>query len=147
VLVLGLLACSSDEGTAPTTTAPTTTSTVPTPTLTGDGTPFCDAMLGVGQIAGAEGATPEEVLASTNALAARLDDAQATTPEDAPPDFDALLDDYRLAIEAIRDADGDVEVAFAALGEEQPEVVARLGSSTSHEEAFAFLVERCGGTP
>jgi hypothetical protein len=39
-----------------------------------------------------------------------------------------------------------VEQAFEALEQEAPEVVQRLGSSTSHEEAYNFLVERCGIT-
>jgi hypothetical protein len=104
-------------------------------------------MLGVGQVAGAEGATPEEVLASTEELAERLGEAEANTPADAPADFAALIDDYDLAIAAILAAEGDVDAAFEALGEEHPDVVERLGSSTSHEEAYAYLVERCGGPP
>ena len=146
-LLLAVAGCTDDGGdqtAPPTTAASTTASTAPTPTLTGDGTAFCDAMLGVGQVAGAEGATPEEVLATTEELTQHLDEAQVNTPEDAPTDFDSLLDDYRLAIEAIVAAEGDVEAAFAALAEEDPEVVGRLGSSTSHAEAYAFLVDRCG---
>ena len=131
-----------DDGTAPPTS--TTASTAPTPTLTGDGSAFCTAMLALGQGTGAEGSTPAEVLAANQELVAQLGEAQANTPEDAPPDLDALLDDYRIASEAIAAANGDVEAAFEALGAEHPDVVARLGSSSSHEEAYSFLVERCG---
>jgi hypothetical protein len=120
------------------------TTTVPTPTIAGDGTPFCDAMLAVGRAPGANGASPEEVLAANTMLAAHLDQAQANTPPDAPPDFDRLLDDYRLASEAISQTAGDVAEAFASLEAEHPEVVARLASSTSHAEAYRFLVARCG---
>ncbi len=143
VVLLAAAACSSDDpedGGAPTTTA----STVPTPTITGDGTAFCDSMLAIGRVAGATGATPAEVLAANEVLVGHLDEAQANTPADAPADFDALIDDYRLAAEAIFAAEGDVAAAFEALGEEHPEVVDRLGSSTSHADAYAFLVDRCG---
>jgi hypothetical protein len=142
-LVLGLGACTDDGGGAQA-GSPTTPSTAPTPTLTGDGSAFCDAMLAIGQVGGAAGATPAQVLEATQELVGHLDEAQANTPSDAPPDFEALLDDYRLATEAIFDAEGDVSAAFAALEEDHPEVVARLGSSTSHEEAYDFLIERCG---
>ena len=101
-------------------------------------------MLAVGQVAGAEGATPAEVVAANQELVAQLDEAQANTPEDAPPDLDALLDDYRAASAAIAAAKGDLTAAFEALGNEHPDVVARLGSSSSHEEAYSFLVDRCG---
>ena len=144
VLLLGLAAaCSDDDGTAASSTS-TTASTIPTPTFTGDGTAFCNAMLALGQVAGAEDATPEEVLEANRELVANLGEAQANTPEDAPPDLDALLDDYRIASDAITKANGDVEAAFRALGVEHPDVVSRLGSSSSHEEAYTFLVDRCG---
>jgi hypothetical protein len=113
----------------------------------GDGSAFCNAMLTVGQAPGAEGRTKEQVLAANQNLVEQLDEAQANTPADAPSDFDALIDDYRVATTAIFDADGDVTKAFETLQQEQPEVVARLGSSTSHEEAYAFLSERCGINP
>ena len=142
LLVLIATGCSSDSdgGDA----AVTTESTVPTPTIEGDGTPFCDAMLAVGRVPGANGASPEEVLEANTVLAGHLDEAQANTPPDAPPDFDSLLDDYRLASEAIGEAAGDVAEAFEALKDEHPDVFARLGSSTSHAEAYRFLVARCG---
>jgi hypothetical protein len=139
-LVLAVAGCSGDSDSS----SDTTTSTAPTPTFVGDGSPFCNAMLNVGQISGAEGAQPNEVLAANQQLVEQLDEAQANTPADAPADFDALLDDYRTATAAIFDAKGDVAKAFEALGEEHPDVVARLGSSTSHQEAYDFLVERCG---
>jgi hypothetical protein len=101
-------------------------------------------MLGVGQVPGAQGASPAQVLDANEQLVAHLDEAQANTPPDAPPAFEALLDDYRLATTAIFDARGDVQAAFAALEDAHPDVVARLGSSSSHEEAYTFLVERCG---
>jgi len=103
-------------------------------------------MLGVGQVGGDAGATPEAVLEANDRLVAFLDEAQASTPADAPADFDALLDDYRAATEAIAEAEGDVDAAFAALERTAPEVVQRLGSSTSHQAAYDFLVDRCGIT-
>ncbi len=148
-LALAVAGCSDDGGTddggalpGETTTAPT----APAPTFVGDGSSFCDAMLGVGQVERAADATPEEVLAENQRLIDFLGDAQANTPEDAPADFDALIDDFRLAAQAINDARGDVDAAFAALEEDSPEVVGRLGSSTSHAEAYEFLVDRCGIT-
>jgi hypothetical protein len=145
VLLAALASCSSDadpdeEGGDTTTTE----STVPTPTITGDGSAFCEAMLAVGRVAGANGASTDEVLAANEELVRHLDEAQTNTPSDAPPDFDSLLDDYRLAAEAIFAAEGDVAAAFDALGEDHPEVVDRLASSTSHADAYAFLVDRCG---
>jgi hypothetical protein len=138
-LVLALAGCSDDSD-----SSDSTTSTAPTPTFVGDGSAFCNAMLNVGQSPGAQGAPPQEVLVANQQLVEQLDEAQANTPADAPADFDALLDDYRTATAAIFDAKGDVAKAFEALDEEHPDVVARLGSSTSHQEAYDFLVERCG---
>ena len=140
VVLLAASGCSDDSGSSSDTTA----STAPTPTFVGDGSRFCNAMLKVGQVAGAEGASAQQVLAANERLVEQLDEAQANTPADAPADFDALLDDYRVATTAIFDARGDVAKAFEALEEEQPEVVARLASSTSHQDAYDFLVERCG---
>lgn len=137
-------ACSDDGGRE--TASTTTESTAPTPTFVGDGSTFCDAMLAVGQVERSTDATPAEVLAENEELARHLDEAQASTPPDAPPDFDALLDDYRAASEAIADARGDIDAAFEALEREAPDVVERLGSSTSHEEGYDFLVDRCGIT-
>ena len=110
----------------------------------GDGSAFCDAMLAVGQIERSAGATPAEVLAENEELQAHLDEAQANTPAEAPPDFDALLDDYRVASLAIAAAEGDVEAAFEALERDDPDVVTRLGSSSSHADGYQFLVDRCG---
>ncbi len=138
--LLAVAACSGEEGSAPS----TTTSTVSTPTIEGDGTPFCAAMLAVGRVQGANGASPEQVLAANEELLGHLDAAQANTPPDAPPDFDSLLDDYRLASEAIREAAGDVTKAFADLKAAHPDVVDRLGSQSSHAEAYRFLLARCG---
>jgi len=143
-LVLAAGACSGGDDAPAMSGAGTTASTAPTPTFTGDGSAFCDAMLGIGQVGGDAGATPNEVLADNEALAVLLDEAQANTPEDAPPDFDALLDDYRAASLAIVEARGDADAAFAALQRDSPDVVKRLGSSTSHAAAYAFLVTRCG---
>ena len=146
LLVLAAAACSGDDddGVTTATSTSTTASTAPTPTFTGDGSAFCTAMLAVGQGPGAGEKSPAEVLAATQELMAQLDEAQANTPEDAPADLDALLDDYRVATEAIFAAKGDVEAAFEALNVEHPDVVERLGSASSHEEAYSFLVERCG---
>jgi len=143
LVLAAAVSCSGDDdgGTAPPTS--TTASTAPTPTLTGDGSAFCTAMLALGRGTGAEGSTPAEVLTANQELVAHLDEAQANTPEDSPPDLDALLDDYRVAAEAIAAANGDVEAAFEALSAEHPDVVARLGSESSHEEAYAFLATRC----
>ena len=140
IALLAVAACSGDDSSSSSATA----STAPTPTFMGDGSPFCNAMLGVGQVAGAQGATPAQVVEANRQLVAHLDEAQANTPSDAPPDFDALIDDYRLATTAIFDARGNVEAAFEKLEAEHPDVVARLASSSSHEEAYTFLVERCG---
>lgn len=140
-------ACSSDDGggedgdVAP---VLTTVSTVPTPTIEGDGTRFCEAMLAVGRVQGAAGATPEQVVEANRELVGHLDEAQANTPSDAPPDFEALLDDFRLAAEAIFEADGNVVEAFESLKGEHPEVHRRLGSPTSHMAAYQYLIERCG---
>jgi hypothetical protein len=140
VALIAIAACSGDSEPA----ADTTSSTAPTPTFVGDGSSFCNAMLNVGQVAGAQGASAQQVLESNQQLVEQLDEAQANTPADAPADFDALVDDYRVATRAIFDAKGDVAKAFEALQAEHPEVVARLGSSSSHAEAYEFLVERCG---
>jgi hypothetical protein len=139
-LLLAGASCSSDTESP----ASTTASTAPAPTFVGDGSPFCNAMLSVGQVGGAQGATAQQVLAANEQLVAHLDEAQANTPADAPADFDALIDDYRAATAAIFEAGGDVRKAFEALEAEQPDVVFRLGSETSHKEAYDFLVERCG---
>ena len=139
VLLLG--GCADDGGAD---AGSTTTSTAPTPTFVGDGSPFCDAMLAVGQVERSADATPAEVLAENEELQAHLDEAQANTPADAPPDLDALLDDYRVASLAIATAEGDVEAAFEALERDDPGVVERLGSSSSHVEGYQFLVDRCG---
>lgn len=101
-------------------------------------------MLGVGRVGGSAAATPEQTLRDNEELAALLDEAQVNTPEDAPRDFDVLLDDYRAASQAIATAGGDTEAAFAKLAEESPAVVRRLGSADSHAAAYDFLVERCG---
>ena len=137
-LLVVVAACSDDTSSSPTTTA------APTPSFVGDGSPFCNAMLGVGQVAGAEGATPEQVLEANRQLVAHLDEAQANTPADAPPDFDLLIDDYRKASNSIIGAGGDVQAAFTYLQETDPGLVARLRSSSSHQAAYDFLVERCG---
>lgn len=150
VALAALSACSgSDDATSTTTSSPTTSvdPDATTPTFVGDGSAFCDAMLGVGQIGNSADAAPAEVLADNEQLLALLDEAQANTPADAPADLDALLDDYRAASQAIAAAGGDVDAAFAALEEESPDVFARLSSSTSHEAGFTFLIERCGITP
>jgi hypothetical protein len=141
-LVVVLTACSGRDD-ASTSTSSSTSEEAPAPTFTGDGSPFCDSMLALGQLPSAEGATPEGVLEATKQLAAHLDEAQASTPSDAPPDLDALIDDYRMATNAILAAGGDVRVAFADLQREHPEVVARLRSPSSHQAAYDFLVERC----
>ena len=143
-LAAAVIACSDSSEEPPVTGAVTTDPTASTPTFVGDGSAFCDAMLGVGTIEPAADATPADVLAENERLLELLGEAQVNTPEDAPPDFDALLDDYRAAAEAIADANGNVEAAFVTLSEEAPEVVARLGSSTSHAAAYDFLVARCG---
>lgn len=139
-------ACSGGGDDADDDTAPilTTASTIPTPTIEGDGTRFCEAMLAVGRTPGAAGATPQEVVDANREMIDHLDEAQANTPSDAPPDFEALLDDFRLAAEAIFEADGNVVEAFEAIERDHPDVHARLASPTSHEAAYDFLVERCG---
>jgi hypothetical protein len=142
VLVLAAGACADDGGAEA--DRPTTTSSTPTPTFVGDGSAFCDAMLAVGQVERSADATAAEVLVENEELQAHLDEAQANTPPDAPPDFDALLDDYRAATQAIAAAEGDIDAAFAALERDAPDVVERLGSSTSHAAGYQFLVDRCG---
>ncbi len=126
--------------------ATTTETSAPTPTFTGDGSSFCDAMLGVGKVERQAGDTRAQVMADNEELMSLLDEAQANTPEDAPPDFDLLLDDYRAAALAIAASGGDVDKAFEALTADSPAVVRRLGSSRSHQPAYEFLVERCGFT-
>jgi hypothetical protein len=143
VTVALILGGCADDG-EPDAGGSTTTSTAPTPTFVGDGSAFCDAMLAVGQIERSADATPAEVLAENDELQAHLDEAQANTPADAPPDFDALLDDYRVGSLAIATADGDVDAAFEALQRDHPDVVERLGSSSSHADGYQFLVDRCG---
>jgi hypothetical protein len=139
---VALSACSGgDDGKEPGASPETT---VPSPTFIGDGSTFCNAMLGVGHVGGDPDATAEEVLAANDTLMGFLDEAQATAPGDAPADFEALLDDYRAATEAIAEAQGDVDAAFAALERRSPELVQRLGSATSHQAAYDFLVDRCG---
>lgn len=145
LMVAALGGCSDDD--EPQAAGSTTTTVDPdasTPTFVGDGSPFCDAMLGVGQVGRDENATAAEVLEDNERLVGFLDAAEAVVPADAPAGFDALLADYRTAAAAITTAEGDVTAAFAALEAEAPEVVERLGSSDSHAAAFAFLVERCG---
>jgi hypothetical protein len=46
------------------------------------------------------------VLEQQQELLAQLDEAQANTPDDAPPDLDLLIDDYRNASSAIIAAGG-----------------------------------------
>lgn len=142
IVVLAACAGGDDAGSAGVSTAVDSGAT--TPTFVGDGSAFCDAMLGVGQVERSVEDTPEDVLAENDLLLGHLDAAQANAPSDAPPDFDALLEDYRVASLAIAASGGDVAAAFVRLEEEDPEVFERLGSSTSHAEAYAFLVSRCG---
>lgn len=148
-VAFALVACTADDQTNPDLGASTsdpapTVASEPTVPVTGDGSAFCDAMLAVGRIGGDPEATPDQVLADNQVLATLLDEAQASTPADAPSDLDALIDDYRTASQAIVAAGGDVEAAFVALQRDAPDVVARLGSSSSHVEAYDFLVARCG---
>lgn len=153
-LALALAACAPDDEVSPnpgassTTTAPPGSTVAPATTfpVTGDDSAFCDAMLGLGRIGGDPTATPDQVLADNQVLVTLLDEAQANTPGDAPPDLDSLIDDYRAASQALVAAGGEVEAAFAALQRDAPDVVARLGSSSSHVEAYDFLVARCGIT-
>ena len=139
-----MAACSGDDPEVESSSAETTETTAPTPTFVGDGSAFCDAMLGIGQIDRPPGSTPEDVLEGNAQLAAIVEEALATVPEDAPADVDALLADYLTATEAIAAAGGDVDAAFATLEVQSPGVVDRLGSSSSHQEGYDFLIDRCG---
>src|SRR5204862_60286 len=116
-----------------------------TPTFTGDGSAFCNSMLALGQVAGADGATPAEVLAANQELAANLDEAQANTPADAPPDLDALLDDYRAASQAIAKAKGDVDAALVAEGARVSIDTRKPGVAKAAVAAGASLLNDVGG--
>jgi hypothetical protein len=89
--------------------------------------------------------SPEAALAQTAEMRALLDEAAATAPDDAPPDVQALLDDYGLLTAAIEGAGGDTAAAFEALSTGEPELMARLTlPAAGHADAFSFFADRCG---
>jgi ABC-type glycerol-3-phosphate transport system substrate-binding protein len=115
-----------------------------------DESPFCVTIRALEQMGSepAQGSgTPEEVLSQNDEIIAHLEDAQASTPADAPPDVPALFDDYLALSAAITTAAGDTDAAFAALQAQQPELVTRLSAPDAHNEAFRWFSERCGTAP
>ena len=141
VVVVAAGCSGSDDGDDAATSTTEREATTTSVEVVGDGSPFCDAMIALGQIG--MGATAEDVLAANEELVGLLDEAQANTPADAPSDLDALIDDYRAASDAIAEHEGDLDAAYESLS---PDVVARLSANDSHPEAYEFLVDRCGLT-
>jgi hypothetical protein len=89
--------------------------------------------------------SPEAALAQNAEVRALLDEAAATAPDDAPPDVQALLDDYGILTTAIDGAGGDTTAAFEALSAAEPELMARLGQpAAGHADAFTYFADRCG---
>lgn len=140
---------STSTAVAPEATGPprTTLLTVPDGPRPGAGSTFCTSMLRLGQLNPGPEAAPDEVLALTEQLLDLLGEAQANTPEDAPPAIDVLLDDFRVVATALFDAGGDVEAAYAALESTDPEAFARFSTEGARDEAYAFLTVHCGTTP
>ena len=60
-------------------------------------------------------------------------------PDGAPADVESLFDDYRAIAVAIGGAGGDIDAAYAALQEDQPELVARLFNATAHLRGLRLL--------
>ena len=123
----------------------TTSSTEPATPTTLDQSPFCVAIRGLDDLGTeVDDPTPEQVLSDAEAFLDLLAEAQVNAPEDAPPALEALIDDWRAITEAIGRAAGDVDAAYAALAQEQPDLYARLGDPDAHREAFEFFATRCG---
>lgn len=154
----GLGACGggADDATAETTLSsdPSAPTTAPGGGLPGDGDPvgpvqpgpFCtsiQALQGLGD-GGATTGAPEQVLAQNEAMLDLLDEAAASVPAGAPADVESLFDDYRAIAVAIGGAGGDIDAAYAALQEQQPEVAARLYNESAHLVAFEYFANNCG---
>jgi hypothetical protein len=162
VVAVALAACGGTGGdggeAAPTTvTTSVTSSSTPSPTggLPGDGGsapgpgaagPFCSSIAGIQGLGADEaaGATPEQVLAQNEAMLDLLDEASANVPEGAPADVESLFDDYRTIAVAIGSAGGNVEAAYAAIEQDEPDLAARLFNPTAHLPAFEFFANHCG---
>ena len=148
-MVAALAACGSDgeadgdagrsgERAADAETAPSTTL---------DPSPFCvtiRSLEALGSEPSATAGTPADVLAQNASVSSLLDEAEASAPDDAPSDVQALFDDYRLVSEAIVAASGDTDAAYTALTRDHPELLERLTQAGAHADAFAFFAERCG---
>jgi hypothetical protein len=157
VLLLASAACSAEEdgaSPAPTTIPPTTTAapaptvlTVPEGPRPGEGSTFCTSMLRIGGLDPGAEADPAAVVALAQELLDLLGEAQATTPEDAPPAIDHLIDDFRAVALAVGTNGGDVEAAYATLQVEDPEAFARFTESGARDEAYEFLAVHCGTEP
>jgi hypothetical protein len=68
----------------------------------------------------------------------------ARTCSGAPADVESLFDDYQMVADAIRLAGGDIDAAYAALQEREPQVAARLFNATAHLPAFEYFANHCG---
>ena len=145
-----------DDAAAETTIDPTEASTTTSvevgfpgeggPVGTINPSPFCTTIQSL-QGLGAGGATtgaPEQVLAQNEAMLDLLDEAAASVPEGAPADVESLFDDYRAIAVAIGGAGGNIDAAYAAIQEDQPELAARLFNATAHLPAFEFFARHCG---
>lgn len=108
--------------------------------------PFCTSIQAIQNLGSrsAGTATPEEVLAQNEQLLDLIDEATATVPDGAPADVERLFDDYRAIAQAISQANGDIDAAYAALQRDEPELTARLVNPTAHLPAFEFFADRCG---
>ena len=108
--------------------------------------PFCSSVLGIQNLGagGAETGAPEEVLAQNEAMLDLLDEATANVPAGAPADVESLFDDYKRIAEVIGEAAGDIEAAYAAIEQHEPELAARLFNATAHLPAFEYFANHCG---
>jgi hypothetical protein len=108
--------------------------------------PFCTSVQGIQNLGagGSETGAPEEVLAQNEAMLDLLDEATATVPAGAPADVESLFDDYARIAEAIGEAAGDIDAAYAAIQEQEPELAARLFNPTAHLPAFEYFSNHCG---
>lgn len=142
-------ACSGggDDGAGPTSSSTVDrTDAGPSTTTTIEEGPFCDsvrALAALDSTSPADG-SPQEVLAQNEQMLDLIDEAAAAAPTDAPPDVQALFDDFHAIGEAIATAGGDVEQAYATLAEADPELTDRLTDPGAHMDAVGFFAVRCG---
>jgi hypothetical protein len=148
--VVALAACGSDSDTGRPGPGERAADDEAAPSTTLDASPFCvtiRSLEALGSEPSATGGSVAEVLAQNASVSSLLDEAEASAPDDAPSDVQALFDDYRLVSEAILAAAGDTDAAYGTLTRDQPELLERLTQAGAHADAFAFFAERCGTAP